>query len=413
MKKKPIKILRIIARLNIGGPAIQAINLTKAFSDKQFNSLLVCGKVSHGEGDMSYLAEKQEVFPVVIPELRRELHPVKDLKTFFKIRRIIKSFKPDIIHTHTAKAGTLGRMAAISINAKTSEANRIRLVHTFHGHIFHGYFNRFKTFIFLLIERFLAIYTDRIVVISPLQQKDICLKFKIADEKKVRVIRLGFNLDRFIIDKKLIESMGVKYFDQKGKEVFFVGIIGRLTRIKNHRMFLSAIRYLKDIGKIDPFKFMVVGDGEMKDELIKTSENLGIGEKIVFAGWQKDMVAIYSALNAVVLTSVNEGTPVTLIEAMAAGKPVIATDVGGVSDLLGNVINEVSCNLKIAENGILIPPDSPETLAEGLLFLLENRKMRTQLVYNAKKFVFDHYKQENLIINFKRLYTDLAHGKPG
>ena len=194
---RPIRILRVIARLNIGGPAIQAITLSGELSRDQYQTLLVCGSLSPGEGDMTYLARDKGVHRFIIKELGRNISLLDDLKSFFIIRKIIKRFKPDILHTHTAKAGTLGRLAALSLRAPVIKSRKIRVFHTFHGHTFHSYFNRLKTFIFILVERFLGLFSDRIIVVSEQQKKDICDIYKIAPEKKVQVIRLGFDLSAY------------------------------------------------------------------------------------------------------------------------------------------------------------------------------------------------------------------------
>ena len=194
---KPIRILRLIARLNIGGPAIQAITLSSELAGDQYQTLLVCGSLSPGEGDMTYLAIEKGVRRFIVKELGRNISLLDDLKSLFIIRKIIKRFKPDILHTHTAKAGTLGRLAVLSLRVPIFSSKTIRVFHTFHGHTFHSYFNRLKTFIFILVERFLARFTDRIIVVSEQQKEEICGTFKIAHEKKVQVIRLGLDLSAY------------------------------------------------------------------------------------------------------------------------------------------------------------------------------------------------------------------------
>ncbi|MGB9439631.1 MAG: glycosyltransferase, partial [Desulfobacterales bacterium] len=327
---RPIRILRLIARLNIGGPAIQAITLSSELAGDQYQTLLVCGSLSPGEGDMTYLAIEKGVRRFIVKELGRNISLLDDLKSLFIIRKIIKRFKPDILHTHTAKAGTLGRLAVLSLRVPIFSSKTIRVFHTFHGHTFHSYFNRLKTFIFILVERFLARFTDSIIVVSEQQKEDICDTFKIADEKKVQVIRLGFDLSVYEKnepkEKTLVKNSGFC----KSPDSLRVGIVGRMTPIKNHFMLLEAINYLRMSAKIDRFKFIVVGDGELKTILMKEAEKLNVKDAISFRGWQKDMPAVYSELDIVVLTSKNEGTPVAIIEAMAASRPVVATAVGGV-----------------------------------------------------------------------------------
>ncbi len=405
--KKPVRILRIIARLNVGGPAIQAVSLTNELSPDRYQTMLVCGQVSEGEGDMAYLAEEKGVKPVVIPELGREISILDDLKCLFALRRIIKRFRPHIIHTHTAKAGTLGRLAALSMNATSGFKNRISIVHTFHGHVFHSYFSTLKTFIFIQIERLLARFTDRVITISPLQKWDICNKFRIAGKKKVKVIRLGFDLSGFRDCDRKGGGLREKFLLNGAPDKFLVGIIGRLTQVKNHALLLKAVMLLKEWGKLDLFRFFIVGDGELREGLEIMARNSGIQDEIIFTGWQKDMPAVYGALNAIALTSNNEGTPVTLIEAMAASKPVVATDVGGVRDLLGKINDKRPDGVQLAENGILVPREDTEALAHALLFLLENRKKIDQMTIDAKNFVSREYSLKRLVDDIETLYAGL------
>ena len=396
LKKEPIRILRIIARLNIGGPAIQAVTLSDLFSKGRFRTCLVCGQVSAHEGDMSYLASSRQVNPVVLPTLGREISLLDDVKTFWQLRKIIGEFNPHIVHTHTAKAGTLGRLAGISLNAQRIFRQKMRLVHTFHGHVFHSYFSTRKTSAFVMIERFLARFTDRIIVISPSQKKDICEKYKIAKPNRVEVVPLGFDLSGF-------ERLG-----PPPHEVFSVGIIGRLTPVKNHRMLLEVAKLLKERGMDHVFKFFVVGDGELKQDLIREAAALGIEEDLRFTGWQKQMPEVYRKLDAVVLTSLNEGTPVSLIEAMASARPVIATDVGGVKDLMGEIDTARAEGYKLARHGILLPSGDSKAMAEALLFAVRERTLTTEMAERAKKHVLERYSLERLVRDMETLYEGLV-----
>ena len=407
VKKKPIRILRIIARLNVGGPAIQTITLTSELSSGGYQTMLVCGNVSPHEGDMAYLAAKKGVQPFAVSELGREISVVHDWKAFLALRKIIRRFKPQILHTHTAKAGTLGRLAALSVNLSFREKTKIRVVHTFHGHIFHSYFGFLKTSVFIQIERLLARFTDRIIAISEIQRRDICDRFRVAKRDKVRVIQLGFDLSNFNDCMKYRRAVRKKYLSREFKEAFLVGAIGRLTPVKNHSLLLKAIKHLKGQDKGDSFRFLIVGDGELRTDLIKEASDLGIQDQIIFVGWQKDMPPIYGALDAVVITSKNEGTPVTLIEAMASEKPVVATDVGGVRDLLGGSRRQVHGAFELARNGILVPPGDAKTFADALMFIQENREICARIAKNSKDFALEQYSSERLLDDIKSLYDEL------
>ena len=397
LEKEPIRILRIIARLNIGGPAIQAITLSELFSKGRFRTRLVCGQVSAHEGDMSYLASSRQVDPVVLPSLGREISLLDDVKTFWRLRKIIGEFNPHIIHTHTAKAGTLGRLAGISLNAQRLFGRKIRLVHTFHGHVFHSYFSARKTAAFVKIERFLARFTDRIIVISPSQERDIRDTYRVAKPSLVQVVPLGFDLSGF-------ERLRPPVFH----EVFSVGIVGRLTPVKNHRMLFEVVKLLKERGMDHVFKFFVVGDGELKEDLIRQVTELGIERSVRFTGWQKEMPEVYGQLDAVVLSSLNEGTPVSLIEAMASARPVIATEVGGVGDLMGEIDRETGEGYKLARHGILLPSGDTKAMAEALLFAVRERTVMTRMAERARKHVLERYSLQRLVGDMAGLYEGLV-----
>ena len=407
MDKDPVRILRIIARLNVGGPAIQAISLSGDLNKDNYKTLLVCGKVGPYEGDMSYLARKKGVHSRTLSRFGREISPIDDLNSLWALRTIIKQFRPHIIHTHTAKAGTLGRLAGVLFNMTRPSDVKAKLVHTFHGHTFHSYFSGLRTFFFIQIERFLSKLTDKIVVISPLQKEDICRTFKIAPPEKVTIIPLGFELTPFIGCEKRRSKIRDQYFPFDTEETLLVGIIGRLTHVKNHRMFLDAVKYLKDLKKIRFFRFIIIGDGELKEDLMMYAAELELEESVVFTGWQKDMPLFYGAMDIVALTSLNEGTPVTLIEAMAAAKPVVATNVGGVSDLLGMVDGRSTEGYIVAQNGILVPAGKAEILAKALLFLLENRDKSKEMGKRGREYVLNHYSMERLVKDIESLYKEL------
>jgi glycosyltransferase involved in cell wall biosynthesis len=393
---EPIRILRVIARLNIGGPAIQAVTLSDRLSKSRFLTRLVCGQVGPNEGDMSYLAASRQVEPVVLRTLGREISALDDLRSFAELRKIIGEFKPHILHTHTAKAGTLGRLAGISVNAPKVFGRKIRLVHTFHGHVFHSYFSPLKTWAFMAIERLLARFTDRIIVISPTQEKDICDQYRIAHPRRVRVVPLGFDLSGF-------ERLG----PPPSQEVYSVGIVGRLAAVKNHRMLFEAVKILEELGEDRSFRFFVVGDGELRDSLTREAARLGIEKDVVFTGWQKEMPEVYRRFDAVVLTSLNEGTPVSLIEAMAAARPVIATEVGGIGDLMGEIDRETGEGYKLARRGILVPSGDTRALAEALRFSLRERTLTNERAERARRHVLQTYSLERLVGDMAALYEEL------
>lgn len=389
-----IKVLRIIARLNIGGPAIHTVLLTEGLDGKRFASLLVCGAISSAEGDMSYYAKQKRIIPVYIPELKRELNPLNDLIAFIKILKLIKTGKPNIIHTHTAKAGVLGRMAGIVYNA--GSGGGIKLIHTFHGHIFEGYFNKFLSSVFVFIEKFLAYFTSRIIAVSESVKNEL-IGLGICKADKIQVIPLGFELDKFLAPRN--DKCEVLAHSQ-----FRIGIVGRLVPIKNHRLFLDAASIvIKEYPQLK-VRFKIVGDGELRGELEEYSRNLNIAGYVEFTGWQKDLANVYADLDMVCLTSLNEGTPVSLIEAMAAGRTVIATQVGGVVDLLGEEIN-VRENFIVRKRGVTVRPDDAQGFAKALTFVLENGDIRKTLTIAAREYVKDSFSKERLVGDMEKLYS--------
>jgi glycosyltransferase involved in cell wall biosynthesis len=367
-----MKIVRIIARLNIGGPARNAVLLTEGFP----GTVLVCGEAGKTEGDMMYLAQQKGVKPIIIEELGRELSWKDDWTAFWKICRIIRREKPDIIHTHTAKAGTLGRAAGILYGKAV-------LIHTFHGHVFSGYFGKFKTAFFIWIERFFGLFTDKIITVSENLKKELSEKFRIAPEKKISVIELGFELDELL-----------KLPPRENSGTVNIGIVGRLVQIKNHKMLLKSV--CRGGFETLPYRIIIIGDGELREELGKYAEELGIKDKVEFRGWVKDLKTIYEELDIVALTSLNEGTPVSLIEAMACARPVVAVDVGGVKDIV-----------KDSVNGYLVESENADKFSKKLLELVGNPEKRKTFGLNARKMVQERFLKERLIKDTERLYNNL------
>ncbi|HEX5834981.1 MAG TPA: glycosyltransferase [Pyrinomonadaceae bacterium] len=398
------KVVRIIARLNVGGPAKHVVWLTSGLEDAGYRSLLVAGKVPEGEEDMSYFAEETGVTPLYIPEMSREIS-LKDAITTWKLFRLLLREKPDIVHTHTAKAGTVGRVAGfcyrwLTLGVLLGRPRACKFVHTYHGHVFHSYYGRLKTGVFLAIERVLArLVTDRIVVVSEQQEAEINESFGVGRRDQFQVVRLGLDLGIFANH----ESRRAKFRSELGvdEETVLVGIVGRLTDIKNHEMFLRIVARVN----IDKVRFVIVGDGSLREGLEQQARSLGIEEKVIFAGGRKDPEYFYPALEICALTSRNEGTPLTLIEAMANARPVIATSVGGVVDLLGKVEEEGEYN--VCERGISVGPFDEAGFAAGLGALIKDRFLRDRLGKRGFEFVDQNYRKERLLEDIKDLYGQL------
>jgi len=392
---KKIKVLRIIARLNIGGPAIHTILLTEGLDINRFESILACGIPESDEGDMSYYAREKNVGPRLIPELKRELNIINDIRTFLKIFLMIKKESPDIIHTHTAKAGALGRTAGVAYNIFRPFKKKIKLIHTFHGHVFVGYFGGLKSRIFIYLERILASLSSKVITVSDSVKKEL-LRLRIGTEDKIRVIPLGFELDKFL-----------RISDKQSQDLR-VGIIGRLVPIKNHGLFLQSVKKVLGNNQTPTLKFIVVGDGELKVQLCKLASDLDLNDHLEFLGWQKDLTVIYSTLDLVILTSLNEGTPVSLIEAMASGRAVISSDVGGVRDLLGTEDSSFRRNdFRVFERGILVGSAKSLDFAAAITFLLKDGRLRKQMGSLGREFVRHNFSKERLIKDIENLYRDV------
>ncbi len=290
----------------------------------------------------------------------------------------------------------MGRLAGIFYNYLEPK-RKAKLIHTFHGHIFEGYFNRLQTQIFILIERFLALFISKIITVSDSVKREL-LALRIAGNNKIEVIPLGLELDKFL------------KIPIRDNIVSDIGIIGRLVPIKNHRLFLeAAAKVIADNPKIQ-LRFKIIGDGELRRELEDYSHKLNINRQVDFLSWQKDLVNIYSNLDVVALTSINEGTPVSLIEAMASGRVVVATDVGGVRDLLGKEIEtgtKPDADFKILERGIIVKPNDPFSFAKALFLVLKNNELRKNMGLVARNFVKIKFTKDRLIKDIERLYDNV------
>lgn len=406
------KVVRIIARLNVGGPAKHVVWLTSGLPEAGYDSLLVAGSVPEGEEDMSYFAEQMGVTPHYIPEMSREIS-LNDAVTIWKLFRLFVREKPDIIHTHTAKAGTVGRAAGFLYRWLTpgivvGKPRQCRFVHTYHGHVFHSYYGRRRTQLFLAIERLLAkLVTDRLIVVSKQQSVEIGETFRVGRPGQIKVIPLGLDLDVFSDHAKRRAKFRQELYIHD--DSILVGIVGRLTEIKNHQMFLNVVARLK---AIDPacrrqgdVRFIIIGDGSLRETLELQKQDLGLDADVIFVGGRKDPEYFYPALDVVALTSRNEGTPLTLIEAMANARPVVATSVGGVVDLLGEVTEDGP--YRVCRRGISVPAGDEEAFVAALSRIIRDRSLRQELGDRGLEFVEVNYSKERLFEDIKCLYGEL------
>lgn len=400
-----MKIVRIIARLNVGGPARHVIWLTEAMRDGEFETVLVAGTVPEGEEDMGYFAADHGVEPVFIPEMSREMSP-NDAVSLFKVLRLISREKPDVIHTHTAKAGTVGRLAALLY--RWLFWKDVKVVHTFHGHVFHSYYGRLKSSVFLAIERALArLATDRIVVISDQQRDEINRVFGVGRTEQFVVIPLGIDLGSYDpapgARESFRESIGAV------SDEMVVGFVGRLTGIKNLPMLIeTAGQYRATIAGAGPnLRFVIVGEGHDRESLENLSRERGTDRIISFVGHRDDPQTFYAGLDIVALCSLNEGTPLSLVEAMACGKPFVSTAVGGVVDLAGPLSSSEN-GYEIRERGLTTASGDVGGFLNGLLRLASDQNLRDRLSQSGRHFVVSNYSRDRLVADIRGLYRGLS-----
>ena len=390
------RIVRIINRLNLGGPTYNAVYLTKHLAPK-FETILVAGVKQKSEESSEFILRELGVEPVIIPEMSRDISPLKDIVSYNRINSIIKKFKPDIVHTHAAKAGALGRVAAVRNKVPV-------IVHTFHGHFFHSYFSSYKTQIFLKIEQYLAKRSSAIVALSQTQKKELSIDFPVCSPEKIRVIPLGFDLQRFSVD---MESKRKTFRDRYGlkDDEIAIGIIGRIVPVKNHTLFLNALKIVLEKSAV-PVKAFIIGDGEDRAKIESKALSLNIPfsspEKsnsyagLIFTSWIKEVDTAIAGLDIIAMTSLNEGTPVSIIEAQAAGKPVVTTSVGGIDDV---VIKDSTALLSATGNS--------EAFAENMLLLIKDEALRRSMQEKGREFVIQRFSYKRLISDMSLLYNEL------
>jgi glycosyltransferase involved in cell wall biosynthesis len=411
-----MKVLRIIARLNVGGPARHVVWLTEGLKPAGYETLLVTGVVAPGEDDMSYVAAAAGVRPFILPEMSREIS-FKDAVTVWKLFRLMQRERPDIVHTHTAKAGTVGRVAGffyrwLTPGAFLGRPRRCSFVHTYHGHVFHSYYGPFKTRVFLGIEKTLArLATNRIIVISEQQRREINEVFGVGRPAQFAVIPLGIDMGLYASGQNRPARLRAEL--NATDDQVLVGIVGRLTEIKNHSLFLQAAALVsKWTGA--KVRFVIVGDGNLRGGLEEQAKTLGLTSGVSFLGTRQDPEDFYPALDIVALTSLNEGTPLTLIEAMANARPVIATAVGGVVDLLGRPAepgkkpDQPADGYQLCERGLSVASGDAEGFARGLGRLIEDQALRAELGARGLEFVTQNYAKERLLRDISALYQELT-----
>lgn len=385
------KILRIINRFNLGGPTFNAAYLSK-YLPSEYETLLVGGSRDETEDSSEFIVENLGLKPTILPEMKRELSVSDDRKAYKKIKEIIHDYQPDIVHTHASKAGALGRLAASKMGVKC-------ILHTFHGHVFHSYFGKIKTRFYLNTERYLAKKSDAIVAISNIQKRELSEEFRIAPPDKFRVINLGFDLSRFQKNQNLKREKFRS--DWNIGSDLCIAIIGRLVPIKDHTYLFDRIVNIQN--KLNQkITLAVVGDGELRSEL-ETYANLHFDKnkvRVIFTSWIKEVDEVVAGSDIITLSSKNEGTPVTLIEAQAGSKPIVSVEVGGIADIVQK-----------DETALLSKRDETEKFEQNLLSLIQDEALRKKMSEKGLQFVEKRFHYERLCSDMDKLYMEILSKK--
>lgn len=390
------KVLIINNRFTIGGPTIHTALLAKYLAD-DFKVLLVGGLADKGEDSGLFILEKYGVKPRIVKSLGRSINPFEDLKAYNEIKKIIKDFKPDIVHTHAFKPGLLGRLAALKLKVPV-------IIHTFHGHLFQYYYSKFLSKVLIRIEKYLAKKTNKIIAISSLQKEDLINKFKICSESKIELIPIGIEIEQFQenIDEKRNEFRNKFKIDN---DEIAIGIVGRIVKVKNHELFLKAIDFVSKNSE-KKIRAFIFGDGIEKDKIKSLATGLKFDflelnddyskSTLTFVSWFKEIDLAFAGMDVIAQTSLNEGTPLSLMEAQASSKPIVSTDVGGISDITIQRKTALLSGLK-----------DEKMFLNNLLKLVNDDKLRNEMSVNSFKYANENLHYSYMIESLKKLYNKL------
>lgn len=377
----PVRIMRMITRLNVGSPAMHAILLAQKFAPPDYESRLVCGPPHPQLGDMGYYAREHHIQPIYVPELSSSLDPLTATRAIRRLTALIRDYQPDIVHTHMARAGFLGRMAAWRAGVPV-------IVHTYHGHVFAGDFNPLSTRLFIALERFAATRSDSILVLTQSQRRELAETYQIARQGRMTILPLGLDFSPFMALPR--HSGAFRAQHSIPPDVPLIGIVGRIVPVKNLPLFLAMAAQIH--ARRPDAHFAIVGDGEDRPEIEDLARRLGLAARVVFSGWVDDLPPVYSDLDVLVNSSHSEGTPTPIMEALVAGCPVVAVNVGGVPDLLNG-----------GELGALVPPNDADALAQAVL-----RTLDAPLdLEDARAAMLNRYGIDRLLSDMDSLYRGL------
>jgi glycosyltransferase involved in cell wall biosynthesis len=385
-----LRVLRVIGRLNMGGPAHQAALLSgRRFPSDRYETLLVHGTLAPGEASLADLAEAEGATMRFAGELRQPVQPLRDSQALLKLIRLARDFKPDVVHTHTAKAGFLGRQAALAVRPRPA------IVHTYHGHVLEGYFGPAKARLYLELERALARVSDRLLGVSRATVDDL-VRLGVAPPEKFRVLPLGLDLDPLAEPDEALRAASRSELGVGAGEIL-LAFVGRVVPIKRLDLLLRALAQAMESEQ--RLRLAVVGDGDERPRLERQAAELGIAAEVLFLGYRRELRPIFAAADIAVLSSDNEGTPVSLIEAAAAGLPAVATDVGGVRE----VVSE--------DTGIIVPRGGVGELANAMVEMAADPQRREECGRAARRRALGRYGADRLLGDVDALYQELVGGR--
>ena len=409
----PIKVLSLIARLNVGGPAKLLGWSAAGLDPKRFEHTLAAGRVPPGEDDMGPWVESLGVSYTMVPHLGRSIDPLRDIPCLFQILGMLIRLKPQVLATHTAKAGFIGRAALLLYRplARLMGWPRLRALHTFHGHVFHGYFSRAVTGLFLFLERFLARWaTWKVLVISRQQFDEIHGHYRVGRREQVEIVPIGVDIEQFTDQEKGRQEFRRELGLHEDELLF--GAVGRIAEVKNYSLVVRTAAKFKQTAPelYQRSRFVLIGDGKPEEvaALKQLAAELGVAERFQVLGYRQDPERFFPALDVLLLTSTNEGTPVSILEAGVCARPVLSTQVGGVIDLLGEVNQEDSRGFVIRQRGIGAPSEDADAMAHGLAHLARQPDLKASLGQALREYVYLEHSKESYVAHMARLFEQAA-----
>lgn len=383
-----IKIAQVITRLDWGGSTDIFRILCAHLDPHRYDITLIVGDTRHPTLKTGEFLNRFRARTIIVPELRRDINPVFDIAALWRLYFIFRQRRFDVVHTHTAKAGALGRIAAALVKTPA-------IVHTPHGHNLYGYFNPRVSAVIARIEKFLSRFTDELIALTELERSDYVAS-GVAGAEKISVIYQGLELEKFTRDWK--GAFNVKSSLKIRPEERVVGMVGRLEPVKGSLFFIEAAALI--VKRCPDVRFLIIGEGSLRSSMEQRVKELGINANVIFTGWREDIPDILSLMDVMVLPSLNEAVGIALIEAQAEGVPVVASRIGGIPDVV-----------KDHKTGILVPPSDAPAIAEAVISLLDDKPRRAAMGEAGRVWVRDRFRAEDMAEKTSALYSNLLSRK--